>query len=186
METTAALKQIEGQLSIVGDKVTALKGKLEDLLFRAQRIAAAQKNNMSSTDSMFGYDLQNYRRGVRTFSMEISGLPVLLGSIERTATYDPKAMKFASSVMRLTMRLSQSLRALHDTAILAHQHIRAADHKIEAWYVAQEIEELVMRAQGLPTSANKIVINTSTPPPGTPPQEAPPGAAPPAAPPPKP
>lgn len=112
---------------------------------------------------MFGYDLQGYRRSVRTFSTEISSLPVMLGSIERTAVCDEQAAKFAANVMRLAMRLSNSLRGLHDTSILAHQHIRTADHKIEAWYLANEIEELVMRGQGLPTVANKIVILTQTP-----------------------
>ena len=164
METTAGLKQMEGTLSMVCDRTRAMKAKLEDLLFRAQRIAAAQKANLGNADTMFGYDLQNYRRGVRTFSGEISGLPVVLGSIERAAVYDEKAAKFAALVMRLAMRLSSLLRGLHDTSILAHQHIRTADHKIEAWYLANEIEELVMRGQGLPTIANKIVILTQTAP----------------------
>ena len=164
METIAALKQMEGTLSIVCDHTSAIKVKLEDLLFRAQRIAAAAKNNMGVTDTMFGYDLQNYRRGIRTFSGEIQSLPVALGAIERTATYDQEAAKFATAVMRLAMRLSNLLRGLHDTSILAHQHIRTADHKMEAWYLAQEIEELVMRGQGLPTVANKIVIAIQTPP----------------------
>jgi hypothetical protein len=182
METTAALKQMEGTLSIVCDHTSAVKAKLEDLLFRAQRIAAATKNGMGVSDTMFGYDLQAYRRGIRTFSGEIQSIPTILGSIERTAQYDEKAAKFATSVMRLAMRLSNLLRGLHDTSILAHQHIRTADHKMEAWYLAQEIEELVMRGQGLPTVANKIVILTQTPPAtAAPPAAAPPSAAPPSA-----
>src|SRR3569623_861674 len=101
MEITAGLKQMEATLSMVCDHTNAMKAKLEDLLFRAQRIAAAQKNNMGVTDTMFGYALQ---------------------------------------------------------------HIRQSDHKIEAFYLSNVIEELVMRAQGLPTTANKIVIITQTPP----------------------
>jgi hypothetical protein len=163
METLSGLKQMEATLSMVCDHTSAMKAKLEDLLFRAQRIAAAQKNGLGVTDTMFGYDLQGYRRSVRTFSTEISSLPVQLGSIERNAVFDEQAAKFAANVMRLAMRLSNSLRGLHDTSILAHQHIRTADHKIEAWYLANEIEELVMRGQGLPTVANKIVILTQTP-----------------------
>lgn len=168
MEILTGLKQLEGQFGLVGDKVVALKAKLEDLLWRAQRIANAQKNGMPNPDTMFGYDLQHFRRDARAFSTEITGLPVLLGSIERTASYDERAVKHAQAVMRLSVRIAQTLRGLHDTAILAHQHIRSADLKVEAWYVAQEIEELVMKGQGLPTAANKIVIVTSTPPPGAP------------------
>jgi hypothetical protein len=182
METLAGLKQMEGTLSTVCDHTSAMKAKLEDLLFRAQRIAASEKSHMKSTDTMFGYDLQIFRRSVRTFSQEVSTLPVALGSIERTAVYDEKAAKFATAVMRLAMRLSNGLRGLHDTATLAHQHIRTADHRIEAWYLAQEIEELLMRGQGLPTVANKIVILTQTPPAGTTPAAGPePPGTPPAA-----
>ena len=192
MEITAGLKQMESTLSMICDHTNAMKAKLEDLLFRAQRIAAAQKANMGVTDTMFGYDLQHYRRSVRSFAGEISGLPVVFGSLERSATYDEKAAKFATAVARLSMRLSSALRGLHDTSILAHQHIRTADHKIEAFYLANEIEELVMRGQGLPTTANKIVILTQTrpkdwvPPPAQGEQAAPapaPAAAPPAEPP---
>ena len=163
MDTTPALKQMEATLSITCDRTSTMKAKVEDLLFRAQRISAAAKNNMPSTDTMFGYDLQHFRRDIRAFSQEIQGIPTALGTIERTATYDPVAAKFATSVMRLAMRLSQTLRGLHDMTLLAQQHIRASDHKIEASYLAQEIEELVMRGQGMPTVANKIVILTSTP-----------------------
>ena len=164
MEITSSLKQMEATLSMICDHTSTIKAKLEDLLFRAQRIASNQKAGLGVTDTMFGYDLQNYRRGLRAFSGEVSGLPVMFGMMERGATYDEKAAKFATAVMRLTMRLSSLLRSLHDTAILAHQHIRTADHKIEAWYMANEIEELVMRGQSLPTVANKIVILTQTPP----------------------
>ncbi|MEK7384461.1 MAG: hypothetical protein AAB262_14395 [Elusimicrobiota bacterium] len=164
METLAGLKQLEGQFSLVGDHINALKAKLEGLLFRAQRIANAQKMHMTNPDSMFGRDLQHFRRDIRGFTQDISGLPVLLGSLERTAAYDEHVTKFAQNVLRLAVRITQSLRSLHEMSILAHQHIRTADHKIEAWYISQEIEELVMKGQGLPASANKIVIACSTPP----------------------
>lgn len=177
METLQALKQMEGTLAMTGDKVSALKGKLEDLLFRAQRISNAQKNNLPNNDTMYGYDLQRFRREIRTFGTEMSGIPVVLGAIERTAAPDDKAAKFANDVMRLCMRLTQNLRALHDLSLLAHQHIRAADLKVEAWYLAQEVEEMVMRGQGLPTVANKIVMACSSP------TKAPPPAAPPGTPP---
>jgi len=178
METLQALKQMEGTLALTGDKVSALKSKLEDLLFRAQRIANAQKNNLPNNDTMFGYDLQRFRRDVRAFGTELSSIPTVLGSIERTAAPDDKSAKFATDVMRLCMRLTQNLRALHDMSLLAHQHIRSADLKVEAWYLAQDVEEMVMRGQGLPTVANKIVMATTRP-------AAPPAAPPPAEPPPK-
>jgi hypothetical protein len=180
MELEPGLKQLDGTLSTMADRITTVKGKLEDLLFRAQRISAAAKNNMPNNDTMFGYDLQAFRRGLRVFSADISALPQLLGSLERQAVYNEKCIKFASTVLRSSARMAQNLKALHDMSCLAHQHIRASDHKMEAWYIAQEIEEIAQKAAGLPTSANKIVITVSTPPAGTKPAAAPPAGAPPA------
>lgn len=167
MELVQGLKQLEGNLSIMSDRVVTVKAKLEDLLFRAQRISANAKNNMPNNDSMFGYDLQAFRRNLRTFSADIAALPAVMGAVERQAVYDEKAAKFASSVLRISARFSQTLKALHDMSLLAHQHIRASDHKMEAWYIAQEIEEIAQKGASLPTSANKIVIGVSTPPTGT-------------------
>lgn len=166
MELLSALKQLEGQISVMGDRITMTKGKLEDLLFRAQRISAAAKNNMPVHDAMFGYDLQAFRRGLRVLGSDIAALPPLFGSLERQAVFDEKALKFGQSVMRMASRLATNLKSLHDTALLAHQHIRAADHKMEAWYIAQEIEEMAQKGASLPTTANKIVIGLSTPPAG--------------------
>lgn len=179
MDTLPALKQMEGTLSVTGDRAHGLQTKIEDLMFRAQRISAAAKNSMPNSDTMFGYDLQHVRRSVRAFAQELTAIPTMMGSIERTATYDEKAVKFASGVMRLCTRLTQIMKALHDSTLIAHQHIRQNDHKIEAWYLAQEVEELVQKAQGLPATANKIVIAVSTPPAGGAAPAAPP--APPAA-----
>ena len=166
MELLSGLKQAESTSSITSDRVSALKGKLEDLLFRAQRIAAAQKAKMPVMDTMFGYDLQNFRREVRTFSHEVGALPNLIGGLERTAEFSEPAIRLAQSVMRIADRLSKSLRSIHDLACLAHSHIRASDHKIEAWYLVQEVEEMAQKGQTMPTAANKIVIKVSTPPAG--------------------
>lgn len=163
MEQLSALKQAESTLSLTGDKITNLSSKLEDLLFRAQRIAAAKKNNLKSTDTMFGYDLQNLRRDIRSFSTEMAGLPNMIGTIERMAAFDEGAVRYAQSVMRLCERVSKLVKALEDQARVAHQHIRESDHKIEAWYLVQEVEQLAQRAQTLPTIANKVVIRVSTP-----------------------
>lgn len=163
MEQGAGLKQMEGRLAMVADRLVAVKAKLEDLLFRAQRIAAAAKKNAPNSDTMYGYDLQNFRQSLRTFLAEIEGLPTMLGVLERQAVYDETALKSAQAVMRVAARLAQALGALHETALLAHQHIRESEHKVAAWYLAQEIEEIARKGLSLPTIANKIVIATSTP-----------------------
>ncbi|MEK7232807.1 MAG: hypothetical protein AAB268_03245 [Elusimicrobiota bacterium] len=164
MDLVPGLKQLEGQLASTADRISDVKIKLEDLLFRAQRISAAAKNNMKNNDTMFGYDLQNFRLGLRTFGMDLSGLPGLLASIERNAKYDLEAAKFATGVMRASSRVANSMKTLQDMSLLAHQHIRANDHKILAWHIAQEIEEMGQKCMSLPSIANKIVILCATPP----------------------
>lgn len=164
MDIVMGLKQVVGELSVMADRVGMFNGKLEDLLFRAQRISAAAKNNLANKDTGYGYDLLSFRRSLRTFTMESAGLLTLLRSLERQAVHDEEALKPAQSMMRLTSSIAPSLKALHDLALLAHQHIRTADHKMEAWYIAQEIEEIAQNGQSLPSIANNIVIAVSTPP----------------------
>ena len=161
MNFLTGLKQIEGATSLACDKVQILKVKLEDLLFRAQRIASAIKNSTAHPDPMFGHDLQRYRREILTFREELSGLSSQLGTLSGLAFPDEPSLACAQSVLRRSMHLGQNLRSLHDNALLAHQHIRAADLKVEAWYLAQEIEEMQSLSHGLPAVANKIVIATS-------------------------
>ena len=162
MDLVPGLKQLEGTLNLTADRIAVVKAKLEDLLFRAQKISAAAKNNMKDNDSMYGYDLQNFRRDLRTFGMELTALPGLLAGLERTAEYDVAAGKFATGVMRAASRVANAMKVLHDMSLLAHQHIRQNDHKIMAWYIAQEIEEMGQKCMGLPSVANKIVIACTT------------------------
>ncbi|MBI2789511.1 MAG: hypothetical protein HYX59_12595 [Elusimicrobia bacterium] len=177
MDLVPGLKQLEGTLALTADRIAVVKSKLEDLLFRAQKISAAAKNNMKDNDTMYGYDLQNFRRDLRTFGMDLTGLTGLLAGMERIAEYDVAAGKFATGVMRAASRVSNSMKTLHDMSLLAHQHIRQNDQKMLAWYIAQEIEEMMQKCAGLPAIANKIVILTTTEKPGA---QPPAGAAPPA------
>ncbi|MDP3544344.1 MAG: hypothetical protein Q8T11_17905 [Elusimicrobiota bacterium] len=173
MDLVPGLKQLEGTLSLTADRINIVKSKLEDLLFRAQKISAAAKNNMKDNDTMYGYDLQNFRRDLRTFGMDLSGLSGLLAGMERIAEYDFAAGKFATGVMRASSRVANSMKTLHDMSLLAHQHIRQNDQKILAWYIAQEIEEMMQKCSGLPAIANKIVLLTTTEPAGGAPPASP-------------
>lgn len=178
MDLVPGLKQLEGQLSLTADRINIVKSKLEDLLFRAQKISAAAKNKMKDNDSMYGYDLQNFRRDLRTFGMDLAALPGLLASMERVAQYDAAAGKFATGVMRASSRVANAMKVLQDMSLLAHQHIRQNDQKILAWYIAQEIEEMSQKCTGLPAIANKIVIACTTEKPGAPAPPAPADPAP--------
>lgn len=163
MEQRSALKMAESSMTLAADRVSALGGKLEDLFFRAQRLASAEKNGIKSNDSMFGADLQNFRRDIRNFKAEAESLPAMLSNIERTAVYDEESTKAAQSLARICARVSKALKALSDQAYLAHGHIRAADHKIEAWYLCQELEEMASKGQTIPTICNKLILKVSDP-----------------------
>lgn len=161
MEQRSALKQAESGLTLAADRISSMGGKLEDLFFRAQRIASALKNNLTVNDTMFGYDLQTFRREVRTFSHEVAALPNLVGGIERSAVYDEESVKAAQALQRICARITKSLKALADQAMMAHSHIREADHRVEAWYLAQELEQMASKGQSLPTICNKLVLKVS-------------------------
>lgn len=163
MELMSALKQAEGKISLVGDKVSQMIAKLEDLTFRAQKIASCKKNKTTSMDTMFSYDMAFFRRDVRNFSLEVVTLPAVLSSIERDASPIPGAEKFAQSLMRLAGRLHKAVSTLHSQALMTHQHISDSDLRIQAWYICQDIEEMTQKSQGLPTIAQKIVIMTAMP-----------------------
>ena len=166
MEQMNALRQTESTLSLINGKISAIAAKLEDLVFRAQRIATAKKTNQVCPDTMFGYDLQNFRGEIRRFGQEVEGLPNTIGTIERSAVPNEDSVKHAQTILRLVTHLSQALRNLHDQALITHQAIRESDFKIQAWYLVQEIEQLAQRGQSLPTAANRVVLAVAPPEPG--------------------
>jgi hypothetical protein len=170
MDQLKALKNMEGTLALQSDHISVMSSKLEDLLFRAQRIAAALKDNPKAkiSDSMFGYDLQIFRRDVRTVGNDVGGLASALGSIEKAAQYDETSLGHAQAVMRFADRVHKGMCVLLDKAVLAHSHIRGAEHKVEAWYMVQEVEALSQITQVLPGIANKVILAVSTRKPGAP------------------
>lgn len=161
MEIERSLRQVEGSLGLICDRISVLNARLDDLLFRAQRIAMNVKNGHKNPDMMYGSDLQHFRQEIRRFGFEIASLPNQVGAIERGAVLSEEAVKPAQSLMRVCERLSRDMRSIHDKALLAHQHMREAEYKIEAWYLVQDIQEMVQRAQALPNVANRIVLRVS-------------------------
>ncbi|MDD5627580.1 MAG: hypothetical protein PHU21_00830 [Elusimicrobia bacterium] len=166
MEQDKGLKQMESTMSLLGDHVSVLVSKLESLLGRAHRIRRALTDNpkAQTPDTMFGYDLQNFRRDVRALAVELGGISTVLGNIERGAHGSDSDLIRAQSVLRLAARLQRSASTLQDHSLVAHETIRSAEHKVEAWYLVQEVEALVSLTQPLAGVANKIVIAVSAAP----------------------
>jgi len=163
MDQENALKHVESVLSLTADRAAVLQSKLEEIFFRAQRLSNAMKNGTKNSDYMFGYDLQHFRNEVRAFGIELSAIPNMIGSLDRGAAYEEAAVTRARAVMHLTERLSRGLHAFQDMALLAQAHIREAEHKIEAWHMVQDVEQMVQKARPLPMMVNKVLIKISTP-----------------------
>ena len=163
MEQLPGIRRASENLSLLCDKMTAMGGHLDDLLTRAIRIANAVKNNMKISDTMFPLDLQGFRNDIKAFNTEIVNLPNMIGSIERSAHYEEAAIEEMRALQRLIERLHNTVQSLYDRAHLAHQYIRQTDFKIEAWYLVQDMEQMVDRTRGLPTMGNRILMRVLSP-----------------------
>lgn len=162
MEQEKALRSLESVLSLASDHANVLGGKLEGLLFRIQRMAHAGKDTVGVGDAMFGYDVRNFRQELRNFSQEVDSLAARLGMLARTVAYEPNAVDPARTVMRLVERLHRAVVALREQALFLQQHVHGTDYKMDACYLVQETGDIESRSQGLPTTANKILIQVST------------------------
>ncbi|MDD5628732.1 MAG: hypothetical protein PHU21_06685 [Elusimicrobia bacterium] len=153
-----AIKDAQDALSRASERGRALSGKLEDLVFRAQRIARAIKNGTQVPDSMFGRDLKEFRLDIRSYGTELSGLPNVLTGVAQSARLDPGAKAPAQAISQLSQQIHENLLALEDQGQLASQHIRGAEYKSEMGYLYAEIHGLLVRAQDLPSIADQIVL----------------------------
>ena len=165
MEPWEGAAEAENRLSLAADHVHSLSCRLEDLLFRAQRVAHALKRNAPSHDRMFGEDLNALRRDVRAFNNELEEILRVLTGLARPGPYKEEYSRHAQTVNNRSHLLVNAVAALHEQALLAHQHIRQADHRSEAWYLTQEAERLVEQCQPFPSITTQIVIwaNAHTP-----------------------
>ncbi|HAM37060.1 MAG TPA: hypothetical protein DEB40_09875 [Elusimicrobia bacterium] len=161
-----SLKLAESTISLLCDRGSSMMGKLEDILFRAQRMAHALKHHLHVSDTMFGYDLRIYRRDLRAYFVDVEMVPNMMGRIARSVQFDESCLNRAQALLRLSNRLNKTVSTLRDHALLAHEHIRQADQKMDAWYLVQETERLAALTRPLLALANKIVISISTPPQG--------------------
>jgi hypothetical protein len=156
-------KQAEGKLALVGDKTTHMLAKLEDICTRARKISNQLKEKGKTTDSMFGTDLGIFRRDCRSFGMEVITLSSTLSGILRDLTNEsePGHEKASQALMRVAGRISKGIAVLRDTAMMAHQLMKEPDHRIQAFYINQELTEMVDKTQGLPNIAQKIVLTAA-------------------------
>ncbi|MFA6316186.1 MAG: hypothetical protein WC943_02120 [Elusimicrobiota bacterium] len=156
-----SLHTLETSLTMLGSRASTFQGKLEDLLFRAQKMAQKAKNNLPETDTMYSYDVQHLRHQLRDLSNQVETLPTAVGELERIAVPDAATNGPAQSVSRLATTLGRSLALLHEHALLAAQHIRSAEHKVEAWYLVQETEQMSEKAKATAGVTQRLALKTA-------------------------
>ncbi|MCX5796062.1 MAG: hypothetical protein NTY77_11255 [Elusimicrobia bacterium] len=171
------IKEAQDALSRASEHGRALSRKLEDLVFRAQRIARALKNGTSVPDSMFARDLKEFRLDIRNFGTELGVLPNALAGVAQSARLDPGAGAPAQAISQLSQQIHDNMLALEDQGQLASQHLRGAEYKSDMGYLFAEIHGLVVRAQGLPAIADQIVSQAKAAPPSAPAAAQPPPAS---------
>ncbi|MDD5628917.1 MAG: hypothetical protein PHU21_07625 [Elusimicrobia bacterium] len=163
MDQILALQQAEIKLSDVSGRVVVLSCMLEDLLFRAQRMARAATGDPAAeaARAAFAGDLRALRRDVHSFGRDYAGLAAALSGIEPPAGPDEPSAARVRTVRRLTARLHRSLATLLDQAVLAHRHMREAEHKAQAWGLVEELGNVSQQAETLAAEANRLLAAES-------------------------
>lgn len=150
MEEKRLFKIAEARFVELSDKAGLLQSRLEDLYFRAIRIANALKNKQKNRDALFGEDLTLLRRAVRAYSQDCLNLPGLMDWLEREAHYAPDLAESAGALLKVVSALQKTTLAFCEQARLLHQYIHDADAKMEAWYAVQDMEIVAQKIQTYP------------------------------------
>ena len=169
MELGQLFKITEERFQEFVDRVGLLQTRMEDLLFRAQRVSNAIRNNQKMRDGLFADDLQTARRAIRSFLQDASAIPGLLDWLDRETSYSPLLLIRARSLLSLATRFQKETSNLTETARMLHNSIIKPEDKIDAWYVTQELETGAQKFQGFPfLISSRIVSKLSTPAGGAP------------------
>ena len=124
---------LEG-LIVIYDRCGVFHGRIEDLMFRAQRIASALKMNAGGKDPDFESDLKLFRNDLKKFRFEVEEA---LSAVRALSEEGYKS--FNSRLIGLHGRFN----GLADYVALAHQRMPMPDSRLEAWYCLREVSEMI-------------------------------------------
>jgi hypothetical protein len=176
MDQIRLLKQVAQTLDDFSNKLKVMHARCEDVQFRAQRLASWLKNqtNIRATppDRAFPDDLKALRRDLKRAIQEFDFVPGWLARIERAAEPQPDALDFAVKITRSASQFQQMVMTLLSPIQIAHNHLKVAELKIDAWFLAQDIEAWGKEIVAVPLRCHKILHkiepnDPTPPPPGT-------------------
>lgn len=169
MELNSTVLLVEDRIHKVSDHLKFLQVKMEDYVFRAQRLVTAIKAGIPIKDKGFGEDMLILRKELITFGADVIDLPNMIGRLEMDARYEADELKrfqqvnMVQVVHRETMGLQKEMQNLSGTAGLLHQHARQTPFVQESMYIGIEIEKMVERTDRLPMRVHKAVLALSNP-----------------------
>ena len=134
------------------DRCGALHGRLEDLLFRAQRIALAEKRERKNPDHFFHEDLIIFRNDVRESRQEIGELAAEAAAVASSLLQNHGNRKRLEIVSILARQIHASLASLSEYASLAYQRMPERADRIQSWYCLGDINEMIKSAQKMEDS----------------------------------
>ena len=168
MDQERSFKQAAQVIEELSTKLKTLLARLEDIHFRSTRLATWWKNQTNAKavppDRTFPDDLKLLHRDIKRFFRECDYIPTFFAKMERGCVYDPSVEESAVKLYRLSSQAQKEVLALLPPIQLAHQQIRPPDVKIDAWFMAQEVESFAKEFVSIPLHCSKIVLKISTDP----------------------
>jgi FtsZ-binding cell division protein ZapB len=154
IEQNSALRSAEDRLARALKRVQLLQSRVEDLLYRSQRLANSVRRSRPAEDASLSRDLLSLREELRAFGEELQAIPALLARLEGGPERRPRGL--SRSAASLIERMDAGLRTLLEQSRLAHEHVRPQALKPEAWALVQDADLLAARAKGLKDAAARL------------------------------
>jgi len=144
MDQSRLFKQVLQTLDEFTNKIKATHSRCEDVQARAHKLETWFKNQTSTRavppDRVFPDDLKLLRRDIKRLIQEFNFVPGWLAKIERATVPQPEITDLAVKLTRSASMFQQVVMTLLAPIQIAHNHLKVAEWKIDAWFLAQEIE----------------------------------------------
>jgi hypothetical protein len=176
MDQSRLFKQVLQTLDEFTSKIKATHSRCEDIQARAHKLETWFKNQTNARavppDRVFPDDLKLLRRDVKRLIQEFNFVPGWLAKVERATAPQPDITDLAVKLTRSASQFQQVVMTLLSPIQIAHNHLKVAEWKIDAWFLAQEIEAWGKETVAIPLRCHKILLkvnplDTTPPPPGT-------------------
>ena len=173
MDQVPLIKRILQTLDEFTGKVKVIYARCEDIQFRAQRLENWFKNQTNPRarppDRPFPDDLKVLRREIKHIIQEFDYVPLWLAKAERATVAQPDALDLATRLSRSASAFQQVVMGLLAPLQVTYNHLKVAEWKIDAWFLAQEVEAWGKEVVQVPLRCHTILLKINplddTPPP---------------------